>query len=124
MSEEVNMFLSWDSPWLRGSWVSVSDVANIPSPDGMGEFSIDAELSDKRWGSEPWPVSLMQDACPLPASSSFQVQCADHDSDGWHDLIGTWETTLALVQTAGAGSLVSFLSPCELIPDFRFSSSF
>lgn len=94
------------------SWVSVSDVANISSPDGMGEFtSIDAELSDRRWGSEPWPVPLTQDACLLPAPFSFQVQCADCDSDGSHDLIGSLETNLAKMQTAGAGSLVSFLKP-------------
>ncbi|KAM4762321.1 RNA-binding protein 12 isoform 11-T21 [Cyanocitta cristata] len=36
------------------------------------------------------------------------VQCADHDNDGSHDLIGTLETTLAKMQTAGAGSLVEY----------------
>ncbi|RMB95503.1 hypothetical protein DUI87_27612 [Hirundo rustica rustica] len=49
-----------------------SDVANIFSPDG--EFtSIDAELSDRRWGSELWPVPLMQDVCPLPVPFYFQI---------------------------------------------------
>ncbi|NXL70440.1 CPNE1 protein, partial [Leptocoma aspasia] len=37
-----------------------------------------------------------------------QVQCADHDSDGSHDSIGTLETTLAQMQTAGASSLVEY----------------
>uniref|UniRef100_A0A8C5X5W7 Copine 1 n=1 Tax=Malurus cyaneus samueli TaxID=2593467 RepID=A0A8C5X5W7_9PASS len=58
----------------------------------------------RRWGGELWLVSLMQVSCPLPAPS-FQVQCADHDSNSSHDLIGTLEMTLAERQTAGACSL-------------------
>ncbi|NXX48062.1 CPNE1 protein, partial [Tricholaema leucomelas] len=38
----------------------------------------------------------------------LQVQCADHDSDGSHDLIGTFETHLAQLQRAADGSLVEF----------------
>ncbi|KFP98560.1 Copine-1, partial [Leptosomus discolor] len=38
----------------------------------------------------------------------FQVQCADHDSDGSHDLIGAFETNLTQLQKAGDGSPVEF----------------
>lgn len=39
---------------------------------------------------------------------SFQVHCTDYDSDGSHDLIGSFETNLSQLQKAGASSPVSF----------------
>ncbi|KAF4796365.1 Copine-1 [Turdus rufiventris] len=50
----------------------------------------------------------LQTFCGGDFNKPIKVQCADHDSDGSHDLIGTLETTLAHMQTAGAGSLVEY----------------
>uniref|UniRef100_A0A8C3USZ5 Copine-3 n=1 Tax=Catharus ustulatus TaxID=91951 RepID=A0A8C3USZ5_CATUS len=43
----------------------------------------------------------LQTFCGGDFNKPIKVQCADHDSDGSHDLIGTLETTLAQMQTAG-----------------------
>ncbi|NWY20674.1 CPNE1 protein, partial [Aphelocoma coerulescens] len=50
----------------------------------------------------------LQTFCGGDFNKPIKVQCADHDNDGSHDLIGTLETTLAKMQTAGAGSLVEY----------------
>ncbi|XP_068890068.1 copine-1 isoform X5 [Aphelocoma coerulescens] len=68
-------------------------------PAGKGTITISAEeIKDTR------VVYLEIEAQNLDK----KVQCADHDNDGSHDLIGTLETTLAKMQTAGAGSLVEY----------------
>uniref|UniRef100_A0A8C3Y4C0 Copine-3 n=1 Tax=Catharus ustulatus TaxID=91951 RepID=A0A8C3Y4C0_CATUS len=41
----------------------------------------------------------LQTFCGGDFNKPIKVQCADHDSDGSHDLIGTLETTLAQMQT-------------------------
>ncbi|KFP73237.1 Copine-1, partial [Acanthisitta chloris] len=48
----------------------------------------------------------LQTFCGGDFNKPIKVQCADYDSDGSHDLIGTLETTLAQMQTAAAASPV------------------
>lgn len=116
--------LSWDSLWLCVFAPGFQLVLWSPGPDGMGELtSMDGRAVRQEMGQ--WAVASLPNTCPWPAPSSFQVQCADHDSDGSHDLIGTLETTLAQMQTAGAGSLVSFLSaPANSVQNSGFQTPF
>ncbi|XP_010077629.1 PREDICTED: LOW QUALITY PROTEIN: copine-1-like, partial [Pterocles gutturalis] len=46
--------------------------------------------------------------CGGDFNKPIKVQCADHDSDGSHDLIGTFETSLTQMQKASDGSPVEF----------------
>ncbi|XP_008948506.1 PREDICTED: copine-1-like [Merops nubicus] len=50
----------------------------------------------------------LQTFCGGDFNKNIKVQCADHDSDGSHDLIGTFETNLAQLQKAGDGCPVEF----------------
>uniref|UniRef100_A0A8C0FNN3 Copine-3 n=1 Tax=Bubo bubo TaxID=30461 RepID=A0A8C0FNN3_BUBBB len=50
----------------------------------------------------------LQTFCGGDFNKPIKVQCADHDSDGSHDLIGTFETNLTELQKAGDGSPVEF----------------
>lgn len=49
----------------------------------------------------------------------FQVECYDYDSDGSHDLIGTFETTMTRLQEASRTSpvCVFFLHPNDVNKD-------
>ncbi|XP_025913345.1 copine-1 isoform X3 [Apteryx rowi] len=68
-------------------------------PAGKGTITISAEeIKDAR------TVSLEVEARNLDK----KVQCADHDSDGSHDLIGIFETNLTQLQKAGDSSPVEF----------------
>ncbi|NXX55818.1 CPNE1 protein, partial [Scopus umbretta] len=50
----------------------------------------------------------LQTFCGGDFNKPIKVQCADHDSDGSHDLIGTFESNLTQLQKAGDGSPVEF----------------
>ncbi|KAF1507443.1 Copine-1, partial [Eudyptula minor novaehollandiae] len=50
----------------------------------------------------------LQTFCGGDFNKPIKVQCADHDSDGSHDLIGTFETNLTQLQEAGDCSPVEF----------------
>ncbi|EOB02396.1 Copine-1, partial [Anas platyrhynchos] len=50
----------------------------------------------------------LQTFCGADFNKPIKVQCADHDSDGSHDLIGIFETSLAQLQKAGDGSPVEY----------------
>ncbi|XP_052647904.1 copine-1 isoform X6 [Harpia harpyja] len=50
----------------------------------------------------------LQTFCGGDFNKPIKVQCADHDSDGSHDLIGSFETNLTQLQKAGGSSPVEF----------------
>ncbi|XP_040978585.1 copine-1 isoform X8 [Aquila chrysaetos chrysaetos] len=50
----------------------------------------------------------LQMFCGGDFNKPIKVQCADHDSDGSHDLIGSFETNLTQLQKAGGSSPVEF----------------
>ncbi|XP_071671744.1 copine-1 isoform X3 [Patagioenas fasciata] len=50
----------------------------------------------------------LQTFCSGDFNKPIKVQCADHDSDGSHDLIGAFETNLTQLQNAGNSSPVEF----------------
>ncbi|KAJ7331873.1 hypothetical protein JRQ81_014053 [Phrynocephalus forsythii] len=50
----------------------------------------------------------LQTFCGGDFNKPIKVQCNDYDSDGSHDLIGTFETNLSQLQNAGGSSPVEF----------------
>lgn len=58
----------------------------------------------ERSSGEQQSFSLSIALCFFP----FQVHCYDYDSDGSHDLIGSFESTLSQIQKAGDSCPVSF----------------
>lgn len=90
--------------------VSVSDMDDSSSSDLIGEFTcVTAKLLEAR----DQVVSSSISHCKILFVHfllflSFQVHCSDYDSDGSHDLIGSFETNLSQLQKAGGSSPVSF----------------
>lgn len=64
-------------------------------------------------GSTSWTLPVLKQRFSLIAVTwlplLLQVDCSDHDSDGSHDLIGSFTTKVSEFQKAGHGSLVSSL---------------
>uniref|UniRef100_A0A8C3SSI9 Copine-3 n=1 Tax=Chelydra serpentina TaxID=8475 RepID=A0A8C3SSI9_CHESE len=50
----------------------------------------------------------LQTFCGGDFNKPIKVYCSDYDSDGSHDLIGSFETNLSQLQKAGGSSLVEF----------------
>ncbi|XP_048675965.1 copine-1 isoform X3 [Caretta caretta] len=50
----------------------------------------------------------LQTFCGGDFNNPIKVHCTDYDSDGSHDLIGSFETNLSQLQKAGGSSLVEF----------------
>lgn len=88
--------------------VTVSDMDDSTSSDMIGEFTcITAKLLEAR---DQVVSSILHNNALLAHCLlflSFQVHCTDYDSDGSHDLIGSFETNLSQLQKAGDSSPVS-----------------
>ncbi|KAM9859836.1 copine-1 isoform 2-T3 [Aulostomus maculatus] len=50
----------------------------------------------------------LQTFCSSDLDKPIKVDCSDHDSDGSHDLIGSFTTKVSELQKAASGSLVEF----------------
>ncbi|XP_017286976.1 copine-1 isoform X2 [Kryptolebias marmoratus] len=50
----------------------------------------------------------LQTFCSCDLEKPLKVDCSDHDSDGSHDLIGSFTTKVSELQKAGSGSPVEF----------------
>lgn len=87
-------------PHLEEVHYSSSDVLlQWPGKTAEGSTSWTLPVLKQRFSSiaVTWPLLLLQ------------VDCSDHDSDGSHDLIGSFTTKVSELQKAGHGSPVSSL---------------